>query len=250
MKRLTLAGAILASLLLHAVAVLGFLAVSQYRQAALPTPTEPNSTANEMPTLEVEVLADPRAGTQESAEATEAEPAPDSSAEQVALPPDLILPMDPTPPVLAPPPPAEQAALPPPSPHAPPPHPTVAPTRLPPAQPRAGATAEGRVDGITDIILGENTVPPSEDPTAQNIPPRYPPEAARRGQQGTVELQVVVGTDGGALTVSVAVSSGFPLLDRAARDAVAKWRFRPGRAEGIAIPLTIPLALQFILVGS
>ena len=125
----------------------------------------------------------------------------------------------------------------------PPPRSQLPPPRLP-----SGASADGREEGLTDIILGENTVPPSEDPTAQNIPPRYPTEAARRGQEGTVQLSVVVGTDGSALAVDVAVSSGYPLLDRAAREAVAKWRFRPGSEDGLAMPTTLPVTFQFTLV--
>lgn len=62
-----------------------------------------------------------------------------------------------------------------------------------------------------------------------------------------VRLNVLVATDGAALSVEVAQSSGYPLLDRAARDAVARWRFRPGQDGGIAVPSTIPVTLSFIL---
>ena len=62
-----------------------------------------------------------------------------------------------------------------------------------------------------------------------------------------MKLSVLVATDGSALSVEVAESSGYPLLDRAARDAVAKWRFRPGKDGGVAVPSTIPVTLSFVL---
>jgi protein TonB len=85
--------------------------------------------------------------------------------------------------------------------------------------------------GSTDDVTGDDTsVGP--DPSAPNIPPRYPLDAARRGEQGSVLLQVTVSPGGEASAVAVFVSSGFPTLDRAAQGAVARWRFVPKREEG------------------
>lgn len=109
---------------------------------------------------------------------------------------------------------------------------------------------DGRDTGTTDIILGANTAPPGVDPTALNTPPRYPPEAVRRGQQGIVQLRVLVATDGSAVTVEVAQSSGSALLDRAAREAVATWRFRPAQQTGITIPTLLPVSLSFSLIDA
>lgn len=244
-SRQILVAAMLASVLLHGLAVLAIFTVSQQRQAAQVAPPPPENVP-----IEVDVLADPRAGTVAAAEAEpvpEPDQQPEAPSEQAAVPTDPVPPEPPAPP--AEPQRAEPEELPLPPPPPPPPPRVAAPApRLPPARVRAGAADEGRDDGTTDIILGTNTIPPGDDPRAQNIPPRYPLDAARRGQQGAVELRVTVGTDGTALAVDVAVSSGYPLLDRAARDAVAKWRFRPGRENGIAMPTTIPVTLHFSLV--
>lgn len=66
-----------------------------------------------------------------------------------------------------------------------------------------------------------------------NLPPRYPPAALRRGQQGTVLLRVTCDEQGKVLAIEVVRSSGHPLLDEAAIDAVRQWRFRngPGHIE-------------------
>jgi protein TonB len=61
--------------------------------------------------------------------------------------------------------------------------------------------------------------------TANRVDPTYPPASRRAGEQGTVRLKVLVGTNGRASNVEVSQSSGFPRLDQAAVEAVRKWRF-------------------------
>ncbi|GAB3385077.1 energy transducer TonB [Lysobacter fragariae] len=57
--------------------------------------------------------------------------------------------------------------------------------------------------------------------------PRYPAMALRRGESGKVLVSVEVGPDGVPATVEVAKSSGSRDLDRAAMEAVRRWRFSP-----------------------
>lgn len=58
--------------------------------------------------------------------------------------------------------------------------------------------------------------------------PDYPAQARRLGWQGITEVAVEVGADGTVLTTTIAKSSGYPVLDRAALRAVRTWRFRGG----------------------
>ncbi len=251
-------GAVLISLLLHALLVLAFVEVSRERQDAL-LPAIEQAEHPEQPPVEVEVLADPRSGHPEGEDNVAADQPPTPAGATLTETPAV----EPPSPAPAQPSPAAQADLPPPAPPEPPKQPATdaarpspaqqairppAPERpSPPPRVRAGSGTEGRDDGTTDIILGANTVPAGQDPSTYNIPPRYPREAAMRGQQGIVRLSVVVATDGSALSVEVEQSSGYPLLDRAARDAVTKWRFRPATDGGVAVPSTIPVSLSFIL---
>jgi protein TonB len=46
-------------------------------------------------------------------------------------------------------------------------------------------------------------------------------------EEGTVTLGLLVGTDGRVVEISIANSSGFARLDKAALDAVRKWRWTP-----------------------
>lgn len=64
------------------------------------------------------------------------------------------------------------------------------------------------------------------------IKPNYPIGARRRGEEGTVILDVVVAEDGTAKTVSRVSGSGFSELDAAAERAAAKARFKPGTRDG------------------
>lgn len=62
--------------------------------------------------------------------------------------------------------------------------------------------------------------------------PKYPAQALRNGEHGTVMVSADIGVDGVPTSVGVARSSGSRSLDRAAVDAVRRWRFRPAMADG------------------
>lgn len=75
-------------------------------------------------------------------------------------------------------------------------------------------------------------------------PPQYPgirlvvepgpgtPYAAGMGSQGRVRLRLLVRSDGSVGHVEVVVPSGEPELDRAAVEALRRWKFEPARREG------------------
>ncbi|MDC7712498.1 energy transducer TonB [Vogesella indigofera] len=80
-----------------------------------------------------------------------------------------------------------------------------------------------------------------------NPRPVYPPLSIELGEAGAVGLRVAVSADGRAQEVSVARSSGFPRLDRAALQAVRNWRFRPATRGGEAIPYAYVFNVDFDL---
>jgi protein TonB len=77
--------------------------------------------------------------------------------------------------------------------------------------------------------------------------PRYPREAQRRGETGTVLLRVHVGPDGKPYSVDLVQGSGSRALDRAASDAVRRWRFRPAMRNGEAVAGTVQVPITFNL---
>ncbi len=177
-------------------------------------------------------------------------------AMRAAPPPAMPPPM----PAQAKPPPVDaRGSLPPPPPPLPPAPAKAAPPGppAPPSPPAPEAEREeepapavrlgmGGVPGVTNDISGD--IPASPDPSAPNIPPRYPPDAVRRGEQGTVVLLVRVTPDGRAGSVGIASSSGSIALDLAAQRAVARWRFKPQLdADGTPVSSSMPIRINFVL---
>jgi protein TonB len=60
-------------------------------------------------------------------------------------------------------------------------------------------------------------------------------------------LAVTVTKDGDAASVRVVESSGHAMLDRAAKDAVRAWRFRPAERLGRAVRDRIRVPIRFRL---
>ena len=65
-------------------------------------------------------------------------------------------------------------------------------------------------------------------------PPQYPRRALSAGIGGKVLVRVEVGPDGVPTDSSLVQSSGEPDLDRAALQAVRRWRFHPASQNGVA----------------
>lgn len=93
--------------------------------------------------------------------------------------------------------------------------------------------------------------PPTSDATFRiNHPPRYPAEAIAHHRQGTVVLEVLVGTDGRALKTKVESSSGTASLDQAAINAASRWRFNPGTRDGVPYEGWARIPVTFSLTGN
>lgn len=114
----------------------------------------------------------------------------------------------------------------------------VAPTAAP-----AGSLVPAR---ISEAPIGSATI--SAKPRYRTNPkPDYPLPCKRRQEEGIVLLSVVVQADGLPSAVSLNRSSGHPLLDRAALDAVRTWTFEPGRAAGVAVSSLVVVPVHFSL---
>ena len=115
------------------------------------------------------------------------------------------------------------------------------------AQPRQAPVFDlaGTESDSNAVALGSNIVPASPDNRFRNRPPIYPPEAEISGEHGAVLVVIHVSETGIASGVDVAQSSGVEVLDRAAVDAVRKWRFRPALRQGRAVPFDMPFRFVF-----
>jgi protein TonB len=66
------------------------------------------------------------------------------------------------------------------------------------------------------------------------IDPKYPPEAARDGKEGWVELSFTINEVGGVEDVEVIDADPKRVFDREAKRALRKWKYRPKVVDGVA----------------
>lgn len=91
-------------------------------------------------------------------------------------------------------------------------------------------------DGTFDMRLHGVTLAPK---LATVTPPRYPPGRVRSGDDGSVEVAVLVGADGRIKGTRTVASSGGD-FEKALRQAMRQWRFEPNPgAEDVEV--TIPV---------
>jgi TonB family protein len=83
----------------------------------------------------------------------------------------------------------------------------------------------------------------SYDEPPKQPKPEYPRLARKRGIEGKVVLQALVGLDGSAKEVKV--TRGIGELDQAAIEAVKKWKFRPAYSRGQPIECWVLVPVWF-----
>lgn len=81
----------------------------------------------------------------------------------------------------------------------------------------------------------------------EEILPRYPLAARRQGKEGTAELQAWIKNSGRVDRAEILISSGHPVLDRAALKAVKKARFKPAEMDSIAVEGSVTISIRFQL---
>lgn len=90
-------------------------------------------------------------------------------------------------------------------------------------------------------------LPSSDADYLQNPPPAYPPMSKRLGEQGRVLVRVLIGADGVAQQAEIRQSSGYDRLDQAALATVRKWRYVPGKRNGVAEAMWFNVPINFVL---
>ncbi|MEJ2232181.1 MAG: energy transducer TonB [Nitrospirales bacterium] len=78
--------------------------------------------------------------------------------------------------------------------------------------------------------------------------PLYPRMAREQGWQGKVLLRVRISADGTVKNAMVQESSGFPILDESAMQAVKTWSFEPAKNGEFPVPSTVDLPIRFDLL--
>jgi TonB family protein len=118
-----------------------------------------------------------------------------------------------------------------------------------PVRPEARGDGSSPAAGLdaTTQHAGSGAFTQAEPGYRRNPAPAYPAEARRRQQEGVVLLLVEVSQEGHPAAVTIRSSSGFPLLDGAARDAVRRWSFSPARVGSLAVSSRVEIPIRFEL---
>lgn len=96
--------------------------------------------------------------------------------------------------------------------------------------------------GQDDLMSEGMESPPLPVSKAQ---PVYPPSLLKKGIGGKVLVACVVDDSGQVVSTSIKMSSGQPDLDKAAVNAVGKWKFKPGLKAGKPMKTTCIVPFNF-----
>lgn len=105
---------------------------------------------------------------------------------------------------------------------------------------RAGE--RGAEPTLEPLPIGGAVRPPAK---IVDVRPVYPELARQTRAQGLVEIEIVIGPGGDVEQARVV--RGVPLLDKAALDAVRKWKYAPTMVNGVAVPVKMSVGVSFAL---
>ena len=89
---------------------------------------------------------------------------------------------------------------------------------------------------------------PSSNAAYLNNPrPSYPAISRRMNEQGKVVLRVFIDEQGQPQQLEINKSSGFERLDKAALEAVKRWKFVPGKRNGVPEGMWNIVPINFVL---
>jgi protein TonB len=114
-----------------------------------------------------------------------------------------------------------------------------------------GASGSGNSGNVGESGHGRGTggagVPQVQASYGYAPKPQYPDSARSAGKEGRVLLRVLVDAEGKTKRVEVNLSSGTDALDRAAVDAIWRWRFSPARHGDRPVESWIRIPIDFRL---
>ncbi len=117
----------------------------------------------------------------------------------------------------------------------------------PPPPPIAAPVAAAPVAPVAPPPPPKVELPSSDAAYLQNPKPSYPSLSKRLGEQGKVIIRVLIGVDGLAQKTEIRQSSGFDRLDQAALTTVQRWRYVPGKRNGVAEAMWFNVPVNFVL---
>lgn len=120
----------------------------------------------------------------------------------------------------------------------------------------AGVGVPGALPNIGTVAIAPPSPPEDRKPVRAGgkvqfpkrvhfVEPVYPQIAVAARVDGTVFLEATIDESGNV--VNMRVLRGHPLLDAAAKEAVAKWRYSPTTLNGVRVPIIMTVTVTFTL---
>jgi protein TonB len=109
-------------------------------------------------------------------------------------------------------------------------------------------------DGGAGTVIPEVTKPqpvmvgPNIDPRyAGYFQPAYPADEIRAGNAGRVTVRVLIGVDGRVKDIEKVSAASDSFWDATRRQALSKWRFKPGTRDGVPYETWKTMNVSFVL---
>ncbi|MFD1789642.1 TonB family protein [Sphingomonas floccifaciens] len=134
---------------------------------------------------------------------------------------------------------------------------------LPPVNPTVGTV---EIPNVPPVDLGSSSTGAGTGPVVTPDPPKpapivigaepdpratfqpdYPPAERRLGNEGTVTVRVLVGTDGRVKAVERVRAENDAFYDATRRQALSRWRFRPATRDGVPYETWRTMTVRFVL---
>jgi protein TonB len=108
-----------------------------------------------------------------------------------------------------------------------------------------GSAGGGGGDGTRRGALAFSAGLSDRDPLPLvRVEPQYPPQAARRGLEGWVHVRFTI-TTAGTVEGAEVVKSSHGMFERAALEAVGKWKYQPQTKDGKPVEAQSETVLRF-----
>jgi TonB family protein len=114
--------------------------------------------------------------------------------------------------------------------------------------------AIGRAGEVTTTVAGSrdpirvgSTGPVPMPAKTFDVAPEYPASARTARVEGTIEIDILVGTNG--TVEETRIIKSIPQLNAAAMAAVKQWRYAPTVINGVAVPVRMIVKVAFVLNG-
>ncbi|MGZ7065127.1 MAG: energy transducer TonB, partial [Candidatus Aminicenantales bacterium] len=108
------------------------------------------------------------------------------------------------------------------------------------------AAAKANPGDLVDLAAAD------EQPKVQkSVDPVYPTQASRFGKEGSVTVNALIDETGSVINIGILKGLKDDMgLEKAAADAVRKWKFQPAKKDGVNVKVWKPVVITFKAIRS